>query len=24
MNVKNLATGAQQQVNFDDLVHFNW
>ena len=24
VNVKNLATGAQQQVNFDDLVHFNW
>lgn len=24
VNVKNLATGTQQQVNFDDLLHFNW
>ncbi|MGN7784794.1 histidine--tRNA ligase [Niabella sp. 22666] len=24
VNVKNLATGAQQQLSFDDLVHFSW
>lgn len=24
VNLKNLATGTQQQVRFDDLVHFSW
>ncbi len=24
VNVKNLGTGAQQQVRFDDLPHFSW
>lgn len=24
VNVKNLATGAQQQLSFDDLMHFSW
>lgn len=24
VNIKSLATGKQEQVNFDDLVHFHW